>query len=82
MNEALTQGFSSIACSDQKRSAAYLGALPAKESICVTQPFQSENCPNSHPIEICDLHSSAVKASKLYVLQVMPKLKLICTAST
>ena len=58
MNEALTQGFGSIACSEQKRSAAYLGALPAKESICVTQPFQSENCPNSHPIEICDLHSS------------------------
>ena len=32
--------------------------MPAKESICVTQPFQSENCPNAHPIEICDLHSS------------------------
>ena len=58
MNEALTQGFGSIACSDQKRSAAYLGALPAKESICVTQPFQSENCLNSHLIEICDLHSN------------------------
>ena len=56
--EALTQGFGSIACSDQKRSAAYLGTLPAKESICVTQPFQSENYPNSHPVEICDLHSS------------------------
>ena len=42
MNEALTQGFGSIACSDQKRSAAYLGALPAKESVCVTQPFQSQ----------------------------------------
>ena len=52
MNEALTQGFGSIACSEQKRSAAYLGALPAKESVGVTQPFQSENCPNSHPIYI------------------------------
>ena len=63
MNEALTQGFGSIACSEQKRSAAYLGALPAKESICVTQPFQSENewtlkpfqsenCSNSYSIYI------------------------------
>ena len=44
--------------SDQKRSAAYLGALYAKERICVTQPFRTENCPNFDPIEICDLHSS------------------------
>ena len=52
MNEALTQGFGSIACSDQKRSAAYLAALPAKESICVTQPFQSENEWTLKPFQI------------------------------
>ena len=39
-------------------AAAYLGALPAKESICVTQPFQSENCSKSNPIKILELHSS------------------------
>ena len=63
MNEALTQGFGSIACSEQKRSAAYLGALPAKESICVTQPFQPENCPNWHLTKICGLHSSEAIAA-------------------
>ena len=69
MNEALTQGFGSIACSEQKRSAAYLGALPAKESICVTQPFQPENCPNCHPTKICGLHSSEAIAA--FVLRSM-----------
>ncbi len=39
-------------------AAANLGALPVTETSCVTQPFQSENCPNSHPIKILELHSS------------------------
>ena len=49
--------------SDHKNSTAYLGALPAKESICVTQIFQSENCPNCHPTKICGLHSSEAIAA-------------------
>ena len=77
MNEALTQGFGSIACSDQKRSAAYLGTLPAKESICVTQPFQPENCPNCHPTKICGLHSSeALEAFVNYSLKYMYEVSL------
>ena len=68
MNEALTQGFGSIACSEQKRSAAYLGALPAKESVCVTQPFQSENCSNSYPI-----YSRVHKSSDSFFSKILEK---------
>ena len=83
MNEALTQGFGSIACSEQKRSAAYLGALPAKESICVTQPFQSENCPNSHLMEICDLHKGQLISKCPYEKSVWTKYqrKYFCPGS-
>jgi hypothetical protein len=38
-------------------AAAYLGALPAKDSIFVTQPFRPENCPKSNPTKILELHS-------------------------
>ena len=43
---------------NEAEAAAYLGALPEKESICVTQPFQSENCSRSNPIKILELHNS------------------------
>ena len=36
-------------------AAAYLGALPATETSCVTQLFQTENCPNCNPTKICNL---------------------------
>ena len=49
--------------SDQKRSAAYLGALHAKERICVTQPFRSKNRPNFFRSK--SVIYIAVKASKL-----------------
>ena len=57
MNEALTKSIQLL---------TYLGALPAKESICVTQPFQPENCPNCHPTKICGLHSSEAIEAIVY----------------
>ena len=33
----------------EAEAGAYLGALPAKDSICVTQPFRPENCPKFNP---------------------------------
>ena len=33
----------------EAEAAAYLVALPAKDSICVTQPFRPKNCPKSNP---------------------------------
>ena len=67
---------------NEAEAAAYLGALPAKEGICVTQPFQSENCPNSHPIKILELHSSEgiqaiVSLYKGYLNDLILKINLI-----
>ena len=79
MNEALSQGFGSIACSDQKRSAAYLGALPClPKKVSVSRNPSNQKTVRT-PIQSKSVIYIAVKASKLLCVEGKPQCQIQVT---